>query len=153
MAKVVQSYIHSSLSPNWTAQSTAKTRVTLTIHCGRAGSRQSLPVSQAKQSVYDNISTIQQLQHIRHEEQKWLLALYNYCLTMHRLPTIWNKVHITALLKPGKDPSVPIKNYRPISLSSHTYNIFKRLILNRVGPDHQVGFCPVGRLQLARYSI
>ena len=69
-------------------------------------------------------------------------------MTTHKLPNIWKKAHVQALLKPGKDPSVP-KNYRPISLLSHTYKLFERLILNRLGPaidEHlipeQAGFRP-----------
>ena len=53
-----------------------------------------------------------------------------------------------ALLKPGKDPSIP-KNFRPISLLSHTYKLFERLLLNRIGPvidelliPEQAGFRP-----------
>ena len=53
-----------------------------------------------------------------------------------------------ALLKPGKDPSIP-KSYRPISLLSHTYKLFERLILNRITPTvderlipEQAGFRP-----------
>ena len=95
----------------------------------------------------DNIST-EQLKHLGPEAKKWLLMLYNNCLTTHKLPKIWKKAHVTALLKPGKDPSIP-KSYRPISLLSHTYKLFERLILNRVGPvidEHlipeQAGFRP-----------
>ena len=80
--------------------------------------------------------------------KKWLLQLYNHCLTTHKLPKIWKKAHVIALLKPGKDPSIP-KSYRPISLLSHTYKLFERLLLNRIGPvvdklliPEQAGFCP-----------
>ena len=77
------------------------------------------------------------LHHIQYqmfiEAKKWLLQLYNQCLATRKLPKIWKKAHVTALLKPGKDPSLP-KSYRPISLLSHTYKLFERLILNRVAP-------------------
>ena len=53
-----------------------------------------------------------------------------------------------ALLKPGKDPSVA-KSFRPISLLCHTYNLFERLILNRIAEHvdaklipEQAGFRP-----------
>ena len=69
-------------------------------------------------------------------------------MTTHRLPTIWKKAHVTTLLKPGKDPVVP-RSYRPIYLLSHTYKLFERLILNRIGlavEEHvipeQAGFGP-----------
>ena len=95
----------------------------------------------------DNIAT-EQIKHFGPEAKKWLLGLYNNCMTTHKLPNIWKKAHVQALLKPGKDPSVP-KNYRPISLLSHTYKLFERLILNRLGPaidEHlipeQAGFRP-----------
>ena len=95
----------------------------------------------------DNIAT-EQIKNFGPEAKKWLLALYNYCLTTRKLPNIWKKAHVTALLKPGKDPSLP-KSYRPISLLSHTYKLFERLILTRVNPvvdEHlipeQAGFRP-----------
>ena len=40
---------------------------------------------------------------------------------------------IIAILKPGKDSSIP-KNYRPISLLCHTYKLYERMILNRIAP-------------------
>ena len=53
-----------------------------------------------------------------------------------------------ALLKPGKDSSIP-KSYRPISLLSQTFKLFERLLLNRIGPVvdkllilEQAGFRP-----------
>ena len=95
----------------------------------------------------DNIST-EQIKNFGPVTKKWLLQLYNHCLTTHKLPKIWKKAHVIALLKPGKDPSIP-KSYRPISLLSHTYKLFERLLLNRIGPvvdklliPEQAGFRP-----------
>ena len=95
----------------------------------------------------DNIST-EQIKNFGPKTKNWLLQLYNSCLSTNKLPKIWKKSHVLALLKPGKDPSVP-KNYRPISLLSHLYKLFERLILNRVGPvidnlliPEQAGFRP-----------
>jgi hypothetical protein len=95
----------------------------------------------------DNIAT-EQLKNFGPEAKKWLLQLYNTCRRSHRLPKIWKKSHIIGLLKPGKDPSIP-KSYRPISLLSHTYKLFERLLLNRLAPvvdeqliPEQAGFRP-----------
>ena len=95
----------------------------------------------------DNIAN-EQIKNFGPVAIKWLLALYNNCLTTRKLPNIWKKANVTALLKPGKDPPLP-KNYRPISLLSHTYKLFERLILTRVNPavdEHlipeQAGFRP-----------
>ncbi|KAJ4933183.1 hypothetical protein JOQ06_030018 [Pogonophryne albipinna] len=95
----------------------------------------------------DTIAT-EQIQAFGHKAKTWLLQLYNECLTTHKLPNIWKKAHIIALLKSGKEPSAP-KNFRPISLLSHTYKLFERLILNRIGAfvdEHlipeQAGFRP-----------
>ena len=95
----------------------------------------------------DDIAT-EQIKYFGPEAKKWLLQLYNHCLKTHELPKIWKKAHVIALLKPGKDPSIP-KGYRPISLLSHTYKLFERLILNRITPTvderlipEQAGFRP-----------
>ena len=80
----------------------------------------------------DNIST-EQIQHLGSGTKKWLLKLYNYCLSTHKLPKIWKKAHVLALLKSGRDAAIP-ENYRPISLLCHTYKLFERFIPNRVGP-------------------
>ena len=78
----------------------------------------------------------------------WLLNMFNSCLDTNKIPKIWRKSKVIALLKPGKDPSVP-KSYRPISLLCHTYKLFERLLLNRIASfvdDHlipeQAGFRP-----------
>lgn len=38
---------------------------------------------------------------------------------------------VIALQKPGKDPTDP-RNYQLVSLFCHPYNIFERIILNRI---------------------
>ena len=64
----------------------------------------------------------------------------------NKIPTIWRQSKIIAILKPGKDSSIP-KNYRLISLLCHTYKLYERMILNRIAPaieqhllKEQVGF-------------
>ena len=64
---------------------------------------------------------------------KWLLTMLNICFMENKIPTIWRQSKIIAILKPGKDSSIP-KNYRPISLLCHTYKLYERMILNRIAP-------------------
>ena len=104
----------------------------------------------------DDIST-EQITHFGPVAKEWLLELYNHCLATNKLPKIWKKAHVMALLNPGKDPSIP-KNFRPISLLSHTYKLFERLIINRIGSvvddlliPEQAGFRPADQQQ-AKFS-
>ena len=66
----------------------------------------------------------------------------------NKIPKIWRQSKIIATLEPGKDSAIP-KNYRPISILCHTYNLYERLILNRVSQlleqyliKEQAGFLP-----------
>ena len=79
---------------------------------------------------------------------KLLLAMLNNCFTQNKIPTIWRKSKIIAILKPGKDTAIP-KSYRPISLLCHTYTLYELLTMNRIAPtikEHlfkeQAGFRP-----------
>ncbi|CAH1258394.1 Hypp2004 [Branchiostoma lanceolatum] len=90
----------------------------------------------------------EQIKHFGPLALQWLLDMLNQSLSTNRIPKIWRKSRVIALLKPGKDPSIP-KNYRPISLLCHTYKLFERLILNRIAPlvdelliPEQAGFRP-----------
>ncbi|CAH1248509.1 Hypp8181 [Branchiostoma lanceolatum] len=90
----------------------------------------------------------EQIKHFGPLALQWLLDMLNQSLNTNRIPKIWRKSRVIALLKPGKDPSIP-KNYRPISLLCHTYKLFERLILNRTAPlvdelliPEQAGFRP-----------
>ena len=59
--------------------------------------------------------------------------MLNTCFIENTIPRIWRQSKIIAILKPGKDSAIP-KNYRPISLLCNAYNLYERLILNRVSP-------------------
>ena len=79
---------------------------------------------------------------------QWVLSLLNACARTLRLPRLWSQARVVALLKPGKNPS-STKSFRPISLLSHLYKLYERLILNRLSPviEHvlipeQAGFRP-----------
>ena len=60
----------------------------------------------------DNITT-EKIKHFGEETKIWLLNLFNTCMDTHKLPNIWLKARVLALLKPGKDPSDP-KSFLPI---------------------------------------
>ena len=49
------------------------------------------------------------------------------------IPKVCRQSRMIAILKPGKDASIP-KSYKPISLLCQTYKLYKRLILNRITP-------------------
>ncbi|CAH1250094.1 Hypp8765 [Branchiostoma lanceolatum] len=66
----------------------------------------------------------EQIKHFGPLALQWLLDMLNQSLCTNRIPKIWRKSRVIALLKPGKDPSIP-KNYRPISLLCHTYKLFE----------------------------
>ena len=76
---------------------------------------------------------VEQLKHPGPKAHKWLLTMLNICFMENKIPTIWRQSKIIAILKPGKDSSIP-KNYRPISLLCHTYKLYERMILNRIAP-------------------
>ena len=76
---------------------------------------------------------VEQLKHLGPKAHKWLLTMLNICFMENKIPTIWRQSKIIAILKPGKDSSIP-KNYRPISLLCHTYKLYERMIMNRIAP-------------------
>lgn len=76
------------------------------------------------------------------------LQMFNECKSSHKIPNIWRKAKVRALLKPGKDPASP-KSYKPIYLLCHTYKLFERIVLNYLIPSidaklipEQAGFTP-----------
>lgn len=61
----------------------------------------------------------------------WILELFNQCRDIYKIPKLWSKAKVIALLKPGKDPDSP-QSYRPISLLCHLFKLYERLILHRI---------------------
>ena len=75
----------------------------------------------------------EQIKHLGVKTQTWLLQMMNNVMESNKFPKLWRKSRVIAILKPGKDSSLP-KNYRPISLLCHTYKLFERMLLNRLNP-------------------
>ena len=74
--------------------------------------------------------------------------MMNSILQTQKFPKLWRKSKVIAILKPGKDSTLP-KSYRPISLLCHTCKLFEPMIINRLNPlietmilDQQAGFRP-----------
>lgn len=59
-----------------------------------------------------------------------LCKLYNACLTSGRTPSQWDRAVITIMHKKGDITN--LKNDRPISLLSHLYKLFLRIIIKRI---------------------
>ena len=75
----------------------------------------------------------EQLKHLGPKAHRWVHSMLNMCFTENKIPKVWGQSRIIAILKPGKDASIP-KSYKPISLLCHTYKLYERLILNRITP-------------------
>ena len=73
------------------------------------------------------------IKHLGPKMREWLTLYLSRCLSTVRIPKIWRRAHIIAILKPGKPPT-EAKSYRPISLLSIVYKLLERLVLNRITP-------------------
>ena len=60
----------------------------------------------------------------------YLTSIFNNIFDIKQIPDCWHEAKIVNLFKKG-DPK-DIKNYRPISLPSHSYKIFTRLLQTRI---------------------
>lgn len=91
---------------------------------------------------------VEQIKQLGPKAKQWMLIFYNNCLETYKIPAIWRKTKVIAILKPGKTSDDP-RNYRPISLLCHTYKILERMIHNRLSAaidphliPEQAGFRP-----------
>ncbi|XP_064425048.1 PC-esterase domain-containing protein 1A [Latimeria chalumnae] len=63
----------------------------------------------------------------------WLAALFTKIISSCKLPKIWRKSKVIAILKPGKPTNNP-KGYRPIALLCTTYKLLEQMLLTRLAP-------------------
>ena len=74
---------------------------------------------------------VEQLKNLEPGPHRWLHSMLNVCFTDNRIPKVWMLSNIIAILKPGKDSAKP-KSYITISFLCHMYNLYERLIINRI---------------------
>ena len=77
--------------------------------------------------------------------QAELANLYTRCVALQKVPTAWKEPEMALVFKKGEKRE--LKKYRPISLLSHTYKIFTKIISKRLEqkldlnqPKEQAGF-------------
>lgn len=83
-----------------------------------------------KAAGLDDIRT-KQIKHFGEATKGCLVHFMNNCLNSMKIPALWRKTKVVALLKHGKEPT-EAKNFRPISLLCHLYKVLERMILNRI---------------------
>lgn len=86
------------------------------------------------------------LLHLGKIGKRWLLDFFNNILESARLPDVFKRSKVIAILKPGKSPD-EASSYRPISLLSVSFKLLERLLYNRIYraansaiPPEQAGF-------------
>ena len=89
---------------------------------------------------FDAIFT-EELKHFGQQAKKCLLELFNRSVETNRILKIWRKSRVIALLKPGKDLSLP-KSFRPVSLLCHPFKLFEKLLLGRLTPVSESKIIP-----------
>lgn len=72
---------------------------------------------------------------VKGSEEELLRAitnLFNKCLEEAKTPSMWNNAIITIMHKKGN--IVDLQNYRPISLLTHLYKLFTKVVVRRLTP-------------------
>lgn len=82
---------------------------------------------------------------------KYIVEIYNSCLRSGTFPKQWKKAKIIPIVKPGKETSLEVTKYRPISLLNTGGKILEKLLIDRIMHhahcqqlmnDKQFGFTP-----------
>jgi hypothetical protein len=81
----------------------------------------------------------------------YITALYNGCLRQGSFPTRWKRAKVIPVIKPGKENSIEVSKFRPISLLNVGGKILEKVLINRINHHafshdflntHQYGFTP-----------
>ena len=65
--------------------------------------------------------------------KSWFNKFLSFCMRQFKLPKIWRRALVVAIVKPNK-PTADPKSYRSISLLCIAYKIWEKLIYARVTP-------------------
>ena len=68
------------------------------------------------------------LKHLPQRVVSLLVQIFNAVLLTHHLPSARKHARVISILKPGKDPALPI-SYRPISLLDTICKLFEKIFL------------------------
>ena len=61
------------------------------------------------EGIYDVL--VEQLKHLGPRAHRWLHSMLNTCFTEKKIPKVWRQSRIIAILKPGKEASIPKTHY------------------------------------------
>jgi hypothetical protein len=126
-------------SPNQSAHATPFTRMEMDVAISK--------IKPGKAAGVDEIFP-EFIKNSGERTREWLRLMFNNILNTGRLPNLFKKSKVIAILKPGKPGDRP-EGYRPISLLCVCYKLLERLIYNRIAPIiesvipiEQAGFRP-----------
>jgi hypothetical protein len=85
-----------------------------------------------KKAPGEDSITAEIFQRVYKQFPKSTYTLYNECLRRGRFPKKWKKVKILPIVKPGKENSMEVTKYRPISLMNVAGKVLEKLLINRI---------------------
>jgi archaellum component FlaG (FlaF/FlaG flagellin family) len=71
------------------------------------------------------------LKHLPQREVSIRVLIFNAILLTHHFPIAWKHARVISILKPGKDPALPL-SYRPISFMDTIGKLFENILLARI---------------------
>lgn len=63
---------------------------------------------------------------------RYVTAIYNNCLRQAYFPEQWKKARLLPIIKPGKDASIEVTKFRPISLLNTSGKVLEKLLIDRI---------------------
>ena len=68
------------------------------------------------------------LKHLPQRPVSLLVLIFSAILLTHHFPTAWKHARVISILKPGKEPTLPL-SYRPFSLQETIGKLFQKILL------------------------